>query len=90
MTLQWTVVNGAIVLDGSPALPEGARVWVELETEDELDIAQRPAGRRSHWDRFHPVGPAPVTMRRDAGPTGTDFTQWDRVSPVTMRGREDL
>jgi hypothetical protein len=42
MTLQGTVVNGAIVLDGSPTLPEGARVWVELETEDELDDVVPP------------------------------------------------
>ena len=37
MTLQGTVVNGAIVIDGTQALPEGTRVWIELETEAELD-----------------------------------------------------
>jgi hypothetical protein len=42
MTLQGIVVNGVIVLDGAPALPEGARVWVELEAEDELDDIAPP------------------------------------------------
>ena len=32
MTLQGTVVNGAIVSDGMHALPEGALVWIELAT----------------------------------------------------------
>lgn len=31
MTLEGTVVNGIIVLNGNPRLPEGARVRVELE-----------------------------------------------------------
>lgn len=31
MNLEGTVVNGMILLDGNPRLPEGARVWVELE-----------------------------------------------------------
>lgn len=39
MTLEGTVVNGAIVLDGTPALPEGARVRVELaDGLDDIDI----------------------------------------------------
>ena len=37
MTLQGTVVNGAIVIDGTHALPEGARVWIELATADDSD-----------------------------------------------------
>ena len=35
MTLEGTVVNGTIVLDGAPPLPEGARVRVELTGEDD-------------------------------------------------------
>ena len=43
MTLQGTVVNGAIVLDGSPLLPEGARVRVELTDEDDFhDLSPPP------------------------------------------------
>jgi hypothetical protein len=45
MTLRGTVVNGAIVLDGSPALPEGARVVVELAGDDDVwpaDLAPPP------------------------------------------------
>ncbi|MFO0851147.1 MAG: hypothetical protein U0871_21710 [Gemmataceae bacterium] len=34
MVLRGTVVNGVIVPDGSPALPEGSRVWFELATDD--------------------------------------------------------
>jgi hypothetical protein len=34
MTLEGTVVNGMIVLDGAAQLPEGARVRVELAQED--------------------------------------------------------
>lgn len=37
MVLDGTVVNGVIVLDGSPALPEGARVRVELAHGDDED-----------------------------------------------------
>ena len=37
MTLQGTIINGVIVLDGSPLLPEGARVRVELAEEDDFD-----------------------------------------------------
>ena len=37
MTLEGTVVNGVIVLDGDPELPEGARVSVELAAEDDWD-----------------------------------------------------
>jgi hypothetical protein len=42
MALEGTVVNGVIVLDGDPSLPEGARVRVEL-TEDDFDnVPPRP------------------------------------------------
>jgi hypothetical protein len=34
MTLEGIVVNGVIVLDGTPRLPEGARVRVELTPDD--------------------------------------------------------
>jgi hypothetical protein len=36
MTLEGTVVNGVIVLNGGAALPEGARVRIELEVDDDL------------------------------------------------------
>jgi hypothetical protein len=43
MTLEGTVVNGMIVLDGTPQLPEGARVRVELaDVEDPDDISPPP------------------------------------------------
>ncbi len=42
MTLEGTVVNGAIVLDGAPALPEGARVRVELSGDDPDDAPPPP------------------------------------------------
>ncbi len=34
MTLQGTVVNGTIVLEGNPVLPEGARVSVMIEAHN--------------------------------------------------------
>ena len=34
MTIEGTVINGVIVLDGRPALPEGQRVFVGLEGDD--------------------------------------------------------
>ena len=34
MTIEGTVINGVIVLDGSPQLPEGKRVVVDLEGDD--------------------------------------------------------
>jgi hypothetical protein len=48
MTLQGTVVNGAIVLDGTPALPEGTRVWVELDdTDTPHDPGMEPGTREA-------------------------------------------
>ncbi len=37
MSFAGTVVNGAIVLDDSARLPDGFRVRVEVEVEDDLD-----------------------------------------------------
>jgi len=37
MTVEGTVVNGVIVLDNGPPLPEGTRVRVELAEPDDLD-----------------------------------------------------
>ena len=37
MSLEGTIVNGLIELDGNPSLPEGWRVRVELEDALELD-----------------------------------------------------
>ena len=34
MILEGTVINGVIVLDGSPQLPDGQRVIVDLEGDD--------------------------------------------------------
>lgn len=42
MTLQGTVVNGTIVLDGNPPLAEGARVRVEYAEDDEFDDIAPP------------------------------------------------
>ncbi len=36
MSLEGTVVNGVVVLDGGPQLAEGARVRVEPEDEDDI------------------------------------------------------
>jgi hypothetical protein len=43
MTLEGTVVNGVIVLDGAPPLPEGARVRVELSVGDPDDVPPPPS-----------------------------------------------
>ena len=43
MTLEGTVVNGTIVLDGTPPLPEGARVRVELAADDPDNAPPPPA-----------------------------------------------
>jgi hypothetical protein len=42
MTLEGTVTNGAIVLDGGPSLPEGARVKVELVADSQPQRAASP------------------------------------------------
>lgn len=36
MALEGTVINGVIVLDGATQLPEGTRVRVEPEADDDL------------------------------------------------------
>jgi hypothetical protein len=45
MSLAGTVVNGVIVLEGSTQLPEGTRVWVELEDPDDLAPPPEPYER---------------------------------------------
>jgi hypothetical protein len=45
MTLEGTVVNGVIVLDGAAPLPEGARVRVELADEEDLFPPPEPYDR---------------------------------------------
>ena len=45
MTLPGTVVNGVIVLEGNAKLPEGARVWVELEEDDDIGPPPEPYDR---------------------------------------------
>ena len=52
MTLQGTVVNGAIVLDGSPLLPEGARVRVELAEEDDFDDFSLPPATETYEEHL--------------------------------------
>jgi hypothetical protein len=47
MTLEGTVVNGAIVLDGSPILPEGARVRIELAANLDRDKTVQPQTAKS-------------------------------------------
>ena len=42
MTLEGTVINGVIVLDGTPPLPEGARVRVELADDEVADFPAPP------------------------------------------------
>lgn len=42
MTLEATVVNGEIVFDGNPQLPEGARVRIEVLSDDD-DTPRNPA-----------------------------------------------
>ena len=42
MSLEGTIVNGSIVLDGAPRLPEGLRVRVEFDAEDGDDIGAPP------------------------------------------------
>jgi hypothetical protein len=45
MTLEGTVVNGVIVLDGGARLPEGERVRVELADDDDLAPPPEPYDR---------------------------------------------
>jgi hypothetical protein len=45
MTLEGTVVNGAIVLDGGAQLPDGVRVRVELTDPDDLAPPPEPYDR---------------------------------------------
>lgn len=46
MSYEGTVVNGVIVPDGSPALPEGARVRFDLE-DDDTDPPPEPYDREA-------------------------------------------
>ncbi len=46
MELEGIVVNGVIVLDGNPSLPEGVRVRVEVEDEDDIRIPALEPGTR--------------------------------------------
>jgi hypothetical protein len=45
MTLEGTVVNGVVVPDGGSALPEGARVRIELEEQFEYPHPLAPYDR---------------------------------------------
>lgn len=45
MTLEGTVVNGTIVLDGGARLPEGERVRVEVLDDDDLAPPPEPYDR---------------------------------------------
>ena len=45
MTLEGTVVNGVIVLDGGAQLPEGERVRVEVADPDDLAPPPEPYDR---------------------------------------------
>ncbi len=45
MTLEGTVLNGVIVLDGGARLPEGERVRVELLNDDDLAPPPEPYDR---------------------------------------------
>ncbi len=45
MTLEGTVVNGVIVLDGSNPLPEGVRVRIEVVDEDDVGPPPEPYDR---------------------------------------------
>lgn len=45
MTLSGTVVNGVIVLEGNAQLPEGARVWIELDEDDDIGPPPEPYDR---------------------------------------------
>ena len=47
MSLEGTVVNGMIVLNGNPRLPEGARVRVELEDVFEYPHPLAPYDREN-------------------------------------------
>ncbi len=45
MTLEGTIVNGVIILDGVAQLPEGARVRVEVFATDDLAPPAEPYDR---------------------------------------------
>jgi hypothetical protein len=45
MTLDGTVVNGVIILDGGAQLPDGARVRVEVADPDDLAPPSEPYDR---------------------------------------------
>ena len=48
MSLEGTIVNGAIRLDGNPPLPEGVRVRVEFEDVDEFEDVSPPPAEESY------------------------------------------
>ena len=45
MTLEGTVINGAIVLDAGAKLPEGTRVQVEVSGEEDVGPPPEPYDR---------------------------------------------
>jgi hypothetical protein len=53
MTLEGTVVNGVIVLDGGVRLPEGERVRVEVADPDDLTPPPEPYDREKELAILH-------------------------------------
>lgn len=71
MTVEGTVVNGRIVLDGSPELPDGARVRVEW-TEDWTD-RPGPPFRETHAEIVESLRQSIAAMK--AGERGVPLGQ---------------
>ncbi len=51
MSLEGTIVNGAIQLDGNPDLPEGRRVRIEFEDAEEWDEQPHPSPVQESYEQ---------------------------------------
>lgn len=73
MTIEGTVVNGVIVFDGNPTLPEGARVRIEVAADDELGDNLAPPATETHAEHLAALRDSLAAM--DAGEKGRSVAE---------------
>lgn len=64
MSLEGTIVNGALVFDHPPALPEGTRVDAELSVREEP--GPKPTATPTIWEKLLAVAGTVTDMPEDA------------------------
>ncbi|MGL6095905.1 MAG: hypothetical protein ACRC7O_08940 [Fimbriiglobus sp.] len=74
MSFEGTVVNGTIVLDGGPQLPDGVRVRVEFADELGADDFPPPPATETYEEHLAALRESAADMR--AGVPGIDACQF--------------